>query len=121
MPTRTWLVPAKNGQICLAVEPGTKYHALEDQLGVGHSTLSWVCNTAASIASRGMALRMYSDITGLVPDGVSSVQTDVDGASATVPVASNLYHAHSDSGLVGSGSVSFHSSATGEQAAGELP
>ncbi|MCW3047329.1 MAG: hypothetical protein JWO74_1613 [Solirubrobacterales bacterium] len=97
---KTWLIPTTDGRLCLAQQPAGQYDALESQRGLGRPALMYVCNAAATVEGHGLVLRTYDDITGLVPDGVDRVATQIRGRSGNAAVARNLYHAQTrDSGF----------------------
>jgi hypothetical protein len=110
--TTVWIVPTSSGQVCLALQPGDKYASLEDQRGMEHPQLGWVCNSPASVVAHGLAMNTYGDVIGLVPDGVTSVTTHIGDVTSSATVRDNLFRAHTDGSPFSGGTASYAVDAT---------
>lgn len=115
----TWLIPTSSGKLCLALQPADRYAVIEKQRGLGHPLLNYVCNDAGTVASRGMVLRTYNDITGLVPDGVRTVAVTVSGNTTDANVDRNIYHADATHAGFSDGHVTF--ATDGQEIQADLP
>lgn len=89
---KVWLVPSNDGRLCLAVQPAGQYAAFETAHHLGSVALATTCASDNAAASHGLALRLYNEVIGIAPDGVSTVSVAL-GTSAPVAVAvsTNVY------------------------------
>jgi hypothetical protein len=116
-----WLMPTNDGRLCLGVAPGSQYAAIESANHVGHLALGYVCADVATADASGVAVRIYNDIIGLVPDGVTTVSTALSGEQAqVVTVVNNVYSAAVPSGDPGFGVATFNT-ADGQRTTTPLP
>jgi hypothetical protein len=111
---RVWLMPTDNGELCLGIEPGSQYVQREKERGLGHLTMGFTCNPAGKVQQEGMSTRVYENVVGIVPDGVSQIRYVAGSAAAqTQDIKQNTYSFFVHEGFV-PGSVSF-TGASGEE------
>jgi len=122
--SKTWLIPTTSGGVCLALQPDQAYVAIEQERGLAHALLNYVCNDADSVATHGLVLRTHNDIVGLVPDGVTSVNTKIGGVTASIAVHGNLFHASAAAGAGALGlpeGTATYTLASGAEVTADLP
>jgi hypothetical protein len=113
---RVWLMPTDNGELCLGIEPGSQYLQREKERGLGHLTMGFTCSSAGKAQQEGMLTRIYENVVGIVPDGVSKVSYVAgDAAAQTQETKQNTYSFFVHEGFV-QGTVSF-TGASGEEVA----
>ncbi len=118
---RTWLIPTTDGRLCLGLEPGTQYAALEQARHLEHVALTYACAPTAQVDSTGVVLRTFGDIVGLVPDGVTQATVAFHGeAPAITAVRNNTYRVKA-AGVGFDRATATFASADGSRAAQALP
>jgi hypothetical protein len=112
---RTWLVPTDRGELCLGLQPEGQYEEVERKRGLEHLSFAYACGPTASVEAQGLVLRLYDNVVGVVPDGVSSVVVSVgDAAPEREPVVGNTYRFSVPDGFH-EGQISFQDRSGAEQ------
>jgi hypothetical protein len=100
---RTWLMPTSNGQLCLGVQPHDGLYAgREQERHLQPLTLGFTCASVEKVDREGITCRVYDDVTGIVPDGVSEITYKVgEEPERTEAVIDNVFtYTMPDTGFV---------------------
>jgi hypothetical protein len=90
---RAWLMPTSTGELCLGFQPAEGvYAAREQERHLQHLTLGFTCATVEKVDHEGITCRVYDDVTGVVPDGVSAITYKIGEApEETEAVVGNVF------------------------------
>jgi hypothetical protein len=112
---RTWLIPTDRGELCLGLQPAGQYEEVERRRGLEHLSFAYACGPTATVEAQGLVLRLYDNVVGIVPDGVTSVSVDVGNAAPErEPVLDNTYRFSVADGFH-EGQISFQDRSGAEQ------